>query len=497
MNSKQNSTILIVDDQPGAQEVLKGLLINQGYNLVVAGNGPDALATAAVISPDIVLLDVMMPEMDGFEVCRRFRADPVLAQVPVILVTALDDQDSIIQGIEAGADDFISKPFNHAELKARVQNVSRLNRYRRLQAEQEKFEWDVEKAGDGYLIIDDDDVIQYANSQARIYLGLPDDEESEALKKSFLEIAGRQYNFQPEEAWETWPAPALLTDKRPSPRYLVQPESATQHAFWLKVDVLETPTGSRVGPIVKLYDVTSQMNMHHDMWEFQSLVAHKLRTPLGGVVGGLELLVEDLEFKELLTGDMASVFNLVFTSAKDLKNDILNIFQYISTTKSTLPGVQVDLAQINPMISQIRTDLEIANVTVNNQIDPDHSYVSLSDQSVELILREIFNNSKKFHPEQSPTIEVTLLQTDNGNITLQIADDGINLSADKLNRVWIPYYQAEKYFTGQIDGMGLGLSRVASLVWSAGGSVSLTNRETGPGIVVSLTLPTSAAEDKV
>ena len=90
------------------------------------------MAMAAEHTPDLILLDVMMPGMDGFEVCRSLRADPLLAEVPVVMVTALDDRDSRLQGIEAGADDFVSKPFDRVELRARVRTIARLNRYRQL-----------------------------------------------------------------------------------------------------------------------------------------------------------------------------------------------------------------------------------------------------------------------------------------------------------------------------------------------------------------------------
>ena len=129
---QDSSTILIVDDQPSARKVLQGLLAKQGYTLAFAINGQEALSKAIEIAPDLILLDVMMPDMDGFEVCQRLRADQALAEVPIIMITALDDHDSRLMGLNAGADDFISKPFNHVELQARVQSVTRLNRYRRL-----------------------------------------------------------------------------------------------------------------------------------------------------------------------------------------------------------------------------------------------------------------------------------------------------------------------------------------------------------------------------
>src|SRR5512147_3079242 len=112
--------LLIVDDTLAGRETLRALLGSSHYQLEFASNGPEALAAAARLIPDLILLDVMMPGMDGFEVCRRLRTDHNLAEVPIIMVTALDDRESRLQGLDAGADDFISKPFDRAELRARV-----------------------------------------------------------------------------------------------------------------------------------------------------------------------------------------------------------------------------------------------------------------------------------------------------------------------------------------------------------------------------------------
>ena len=127
------ATILIVDDEQSAREVLEALLEGEGYQLVSASSGVEGLAQAARCLPDVILLDVMMPGLDGFEVCRRLRADPRLAEVPILLVTALDDRASRLQGLAIYADDFISKPFDGIELRARIRMITRLNRYRRLQ----------------------------------------------------------------------------------------------------------------------------------------------------------------------------------------------------------------------------------------------------------------------------------------------------------------------------------------------------------------------------
>jgi two-component system NtrC family sensor kinase len=132
------STILIVDDEASARDTMEIFLFGDGYDLAFASSGREALKKAAELIPDLILLDVMMPGMDGFEVCQRLRADPVLAEVPIILVTALDDRDSRLRGIEAGADDFVSKPIDRTKFMARVRSITRLNRYRRLLDEQER-----------------------------------------------------------------------------------------------------------------------------------------------------------------------------------------------------------------------------------------------------------------------------------------------------------------------------------------------------------------------
>jgi signal transduction histidine kinase len=132
--------VLIVDDNPAGQIAIKSLLLNQGYRLEMAANGEQALAKAVEVQPDVILLDVMMPDMNGFEVCQRLRRDPLTAEVPIVMVTALDDIESRLAGFEAGTDDFISKPFDRAELRARVRTITRLHRYRSLLDEREKLQ---------------------------------------------------------------------------------------------------------------------------------------------------------------------------------------------------------------------------------------------------------------------------------------------------------------------------------------------------------------------
>lgn len=131
------SKILIVDDDAHGIATLEAILHNQGYEIFHTNNGMNALKLAEEIMPDLILLDVMMPGMSGFEVCKRLRATPQLAEVPIIILTALDDRASRLQGIECGADDFLTKPIDRQELRLRVKTILRLDRYRTLLTQRE------------------------------------------------------------------------------------------------------------------------------------------------------------------------------------------------------------------------------------------------------------------------------------------------------------------------------------------------------------------------
>jgi putative two-component system response regulator len=121
--------VLIVDDLVANREVIARFLVLDGYQLAFASDGQEALDAVARTPPDLILMDVTMPGVDGFQACRTLKQQAATRLVPVVLITALHDADNRMRAIDAGADDFLSKPFNGLELRARVRSLIRLKRY--------------------------------------------------------------------------------------------------------------------------------------------------------------------------------------------------------------------------------------------------------------------------------------------------------------------------------------------------------------------------------
>ena len=163
-----------------------------------------------------------------------------------------------------------------------------------------------------------------------------------------------------------------------------------------------------------------------------------------------------------------------------------------------LPGGAVsserfELEQLEAMATEIGTQLGVESMTVSVADGSGGSRTMLSQRAVELALWEILENAVKFHSQSSPHVEIVASRADPGEICLLIRDDGTAISPEHLERMWTPYYQGEKYFTGEAPGMGLGLSTVAAMVWETGGTCRAYNREDGPGVVIELVLPEAPA----
>ncbi len=168
-----SARILIVDDNPASVKLLEAKLSREYYDVITANKGRDALKAVSEDAPDIVLLDVMMPGMDGFDVCRQIKENPQTTHIPVVMITALSGRDDRAEGLQAGADDFLTKPVDDTTLFARVRSLVRLKRmleqWRLREETSEKLgfqgdEVDIIDSGTGaHIVLVDDSTVQKAN----------------------------------------------------------------------------------------------------------------------------------------------------------------------------------------------------------------------------------------------------------------------------------------------------------------------------------------------
>ena len=474
MSGEESPLILVIDDDRAGRMLLRSLLGREGYRLEFADDGLSGLERARQLQPDLILLDVLMPGIDGFEVCRRLRQDRLLAQVPVVMLTALEDSASRLAGIEAGADDFVSKPFQAEELRARVRTVTRLNRYRRIRTERARFDWVVEHAQDGYLLVDRQGRLLYANARLRSWLGLAAEATGSDMAAAILE----QFQPQPAEAWEGWP-------QLQGNFQLFRPECDRAPATWLAVSALRHQLGDDEEVLLQLRDISQELSAQRSCWSFEALISHKLRTPLTKIGFGLSFLARKADrlsvdkIKELAETSQAGV--------EELRRELEGILSYLNTPSARPSGPGLSLNRLHIMLTSVAEELEIPQPQWLSSEAGDLT-LYLGERAAYLVIWELLQNSKKFHPQQSP--QVTLRGRRLGQeVELSFQDDGRRLPPDHLERAFLPYFQGETYFTGQQPGLGLGLTMVQSLLWEVGGRCTLANRPEREGVVVTLTLP--------
>ncbi len=360
-----------------------------------------------------------------------------------------------------------------------------------LAAEHARFEWVVEHTDQGFLVISEQGNIIYANQQARTHLHIQPQTLSEQ-PVSFLETVEKYYHCYPEDAWKDWKAwnkvPPLLPEDQQPLRYLVQPETSVSSTLWLHVELITFSRDTTTDYLVCLRNVTEQMTTQRQMWTFHALISHKLNTPMSCLLNSLYLLQD--KAKDRSKEEMREFATIAYNSAQRLHNQFRSIRHFLTTPNLAHPGNECRLQAIPQLITALCADVEIKTISIS--AIPEHDpqlRTALSEQAVNLLLRQVLENAHKFHPQHNPVIEITLSLRAEEGLCLQVYDDGVTLSSDQLARVWAPYYQAERGFSGQVPGMGLGLAMVAMLLWSVGGSYHIYNRDPGPGVVVELVIP--------
>lgn len=278
---KDKPEILVVDDQFQNIELLEAYLEPQGYKIVKASSGEEALGKFSGNQIDLVLLDVMMPGMSGIEVLEKLRADEKTKAVPVIMVTVLKETEDKLKALEAGCDDFISKPFDKIELLARVKSILKISYYLKQLGEQERFKAVVDKISDGIAICRQDYRIKDSNPAFLKYLNIAD-----LVNVNLVETLFTNFSVSITKEALTDLAIAHKTFE------VVRQKSETVEVLYLEanMDLIKNPAGELLSIVFILRDVTATRKEKFLRQDTLILLSHKLRTPLGVINGNVSLL---------------------------------------------------------------------------------------------------------------------------------------------------------------------------------------------------------------
>lgn len=452
-------------------------LIGTHFLLHFAETTSEGLKKAEELLPTAVIIDLDLDTpLDAYGTCRQLRATRLLKGIPIMMICSRNERDLRAGGINAGADDFLDKPIDGLELLARLRMLTRLSLTGRLMDDLTRFSWMADHAQEGYLLIDSAGAIHYANERAVNLLNMP----SDFVGLPFTRVVEKQYMPEPIEAWENW-------QEDPAPCFLVQPEGPTARAVWVVLEALDTPIGTEYQRIVRLRDVTERMSLYHDMRKFHTAINHKLRTPVSMLYTSLSIIKSQIA--NMTPEEIKKMMGTAIRGAERLAEEVRNIVTYIDAPLALNVGQPISLEKLPEMVAMVSERLRVNNVILSIPDSVSDTIIGLTPDALEMILHELMENSHKFHPSHSPRIEISVQRLENGFVHMRVADDGMNLSAEQLTWTWLPYFQSEKDFTGEIPGTGLGFPMVATLVWKAGGTLGLRNRPDRPGVIVDINVP--------
>lgn len=471
-NISPKPRILCVDDEERNLELLEAVLAPMGCETVFARGAREALALIEKAPPDAVLMDVMMPGMSGYEALERIRAAATTRALPVVLVTALCDTGPRVEALQKGADDFISKPFEKAEIEARVRSILRLEHYRAQVAEKEKLELVLDAMADGVCVCGPDLRVVKMNAAAGRLLG------AEAAGALLPELLAKEFSAPPS-GWQPAAGQKIVFE-------LARPETASAAAVFYEASGL--PVKNRLGELTDTVftfkNITGRKKEELIQRDFLSLISHKLRTPLTSLTIGVPMLLDgSMGPLEPAQRELLASLEKTITWLEKLFKGIL---EFISITAAGERPV-LNAAAVKSAAARALASLGGAASGVEIRETPGGPAApSLGEKELQLVLRNLIENALKFGGA-APAVVVEF-GARNGGYELSVADTGPGIPPEEQERVFEPFYQAEKYFTGNVAGAGIGLATVKKLAELKGGSVSVESRPGRTKFTVTLPL---------
>jgi two-component system cell cycle sensor histidine kinase/response regulator CckA len=511
----QPARVLIVDDERDNRRLLEVMLGHEGFVLSTAASGADALTQIAHLPPDLILLDVMMPEMDGLEVTGHLKGNAATKNIPIIMVTAQDDHGVRLRGLDAGAEDFLTKPVDRAELCARVRNLLRLkihgdyhDKYSRLLerevgsrtadlVESERlYRETFDAAPVGIVHAGLDGQWQRVNQRLCDLLGYArEDLQNSAVEDNLLQTEEAEGEA---EAFRLMAAGML-------DRYVIDEKRYRRRGgsfMWgrVKVSVHRDTEGQARHFILVVEDITERRELEAQLRQSQKLevvgqlaggIAHDFNNILTAILGFGEILIQDLGPDNPATVDVLEIKKaseraagltrqlLAFSRKQILRPNVLDVNEIIGGMEAMLRKLileNVDLVvSLQPHLAAIKMDLsQLEQIIVNLTVNAGHAMPRGGKLTIETANVKLDESYQQRHLPVTP----------GDYVMLAVSDTGVGMDQTVMRHIFEPFFTTKE--VGR--GTGLGLATVYGVVKQSGGDIWVYS-EPGHGTTFKIYLP--------
>ncbi len=484
--------VLVADDNADMRSYVAQLL-GRHWQVECVADGAAALEAIVRHPPNLLLADVMMPGLDGFELLRRVRQEPATRELPVILLSARAGEEARLEGLEAGADDYMIKPFSARELTARVQMHLSLQRVRRagfeaIRASEERFR---------ALVTASSDVIYRTSADWR----------------ELRQLHGREFLADTTSPTTSWLEKYIPPEDRGQVMEAIARAIGDKSMFQLEHRVLRIDgsigwTFSRAVPLLDergeisewfgaAVDVTERKSAEQQLLEadrrkdeFLAMLGHELRNPLAAIRNGTELL-RLLAASDPRLARVQGVLERQSAHMARLIDGLLEISR-IASGKIQLERAAIDLAQVLASVVEDRSaQLEARRLSLRTSYPQQPLWIWADKVRLAQVIDNLLGNAMKFTPAPG-TVELSLAQ-EGAEAVLRVRDSGVGIRPETMPRLFQPFQQEAQDIAREAGGLGLGLALARGLLELHGGKIAAHSEGPGTGAEFTVRLPIGPA----
>ncbi|MGM0598989.1 MAG: ATP-binding response regulator [Candidatus Rifleibacteriota bacterium] len=478
MNSTDNGNllnkILIIEDEPDISDYLYDTLAMSGYEVRQAYDGIEGLEKITEDKPNLVLLDIMMPRLNGLEVCRKIRANAESRATKVIFITAKGSLEEKLEGFQAGANDFIVKPFSSSELLARIESHLRIDMLTRdLEISERRYRQLIEHSPDAIMLFSPDEKLLFVNRRFESILpgkvsNVQIGQSLESLKSSsmlFVEIA------------------TLLEKVKTTGLIVTRTFSFSTHKghnIILEIRGIPSESPSSKGSLfqVVIRDVTEKHNMEKVISRAEKInslgiltagIAHEINNPLAGISNAIHILKKDSidknkkdELLELILNNINRISRII---------DDLRVFSRQEryeqgSSFAIVPVIDETLKLLRYQRDNEQVELNFETNNLNPKIE------GSKNQFQQLILNLLLNSSQAISGSGSIKVELSEVETPKSSLAIKISDTGCGIPEDQIEQIFDPFFTTKRDW----HGTGLGLAVSYRIVQLLKGSISVSSQ---------------------